>query len=149
MTQIPQTVLNRIGGAIAMLREITQRLEESRALDARFGGAGRYESEAHTNRFGDISWSLTVLRKFEAEARARGIDPTSVYDGFGGVPEVSLSPAAQTYATRQMLNELLDWAASMGGFDSAVWDRAREFRDRLFPAEPRARVKSGTKGTKN
>lgn len=149
MTQIPKTVLKRVGGAIAMLHEITQRLNESRALDARFGGAGRYESEAHANRASDISWSLTVLRKFEAEARARGIDPAPVYGGFGGVPDVSLSPAAQNYAARQVLNELLDWATSMRGFDSPVWIRTRELRDRLFPAEPRASVTSGAKATKN
>jgi hypothetical protein len=37
------------------------------------------------------------------------------------------------YETRQILNDLLEWAARMGGFDSPVWERARVFRDRLFP----------------
>jgi hypothetical protein len=34
---------------------------------------------------------------------------------------------------RTMLNDLLEWAARMGGFDSPVWMRARVFRDRLLP----------------
>lgn len=37
------------------------------------------------------------------------------------------------FETRQILNDLLEWEASMGGFDSPVWMRARVFRDRLFP----------------
>jgi hypothetical protein len=86
MTQIPQTVLDRVGGAIARLHEIRQRLDESRALDERFGGAGRYESEAHTNRADDISWALAVLAKFEAAAGAKGFETGPIYAGFGGVP---------------------------------------------------------------
>jgi len=37
------------------------------------------------------------------------------------------------YETRQILNDLLEWAAQQGGFNSPVWERARVFRDRLFP----------------
>jgi hypothetical protein len=97
MTQVPQTVLDRVGGAIARLHEIRQRLDESRALDERFGGAGRYESEAHANRAGDMSWALLVLAKFEASAGAKGIETGPIYAGFGGVPDLSLSPVAQSY----------------------------------------------------
>jgi hypothetical protein len=97
MTQIPQTVLDRVGGAIARLHEIRQRLDESRALDERFGGAGRYESEAHTNRADDISWALAVLAKFEAAAGAKGFETGPIYAGFGGVPDLTLSPVAQSY----------------------------------------------------
>jgi hypothetical protein len=39
------------------------------------------------------------------------------------------------YETRQILNDLLEWAAQMGGFDSPVWDRAHAFRDGLFPKD--------------
>jgi hypothetical protein len=97
MTQIPERILNQVAGAISGLHEIAQRLAESRALDQRFGGAGRYESEAYANRAGDIACCRAVLEKFEAAAGAKGIETGTIYAGFGGVPELCLSPVAQSY----------------------------------------------------
>src|SRR5439155_14436990 len=39
--------------------------------------------------------------------------------------------SAGVHEMRQMLNELLEWEATMGGFDAEVWTRARAMRDRL------------------
>lgn len=37
--------------------------------------------------------------------------------------------------TRQILNELLEWKERTGGWDAACWQRARQYRDSLFPSE--------------
>lgn len=97
---LPKNVRDRLGNALAYLREIQEELDRTRAsLDenAKIGGGGRYEAEAWEKFKGPVGKMRDLVERFRATAREKGIDLDKVIAELGGYTDVKPSPAALAY----------------------------------------------------
>lgn len=99
-----------------------------------------------TGRSGEYRMAPDAGTPAEKEARAYYTDSLDDAIATARLTNARKQEQAAVVATdphfeaRQVLNDLLDWAAGMGGWDAPCWKRAAAYRNSLFPPEAAAPV---------
>ena len=98
--EIPERVKARVKTALEQLHSIATTLGDARKADEKFGGEGRYEYEAWSNipdREQRIRGAEELLALFRKIATGKGINPETLINELGGVPEYRLSRKAREW----------------------------------------------------
>lgn len=105
---LPTQVDVALANAVSSLQVMHEALAQGRRTDAMFGGGGRYEADAATNRCGGL------IRLFQVKAEKlavivewrdrcpRDIDFDELLSEYGELPEVWLSALGYAYLREQL-----------------------------------------------
>lgn len=96
---VPDGVRQRLTDHLAWLKRHADELQRARELDKKFGGEGRYESEAFAKY--ESQPADPFLANFRLLAKRNGIDPERAIREAGGVPDVRLSAEGKSWRADQ------------------------------------------------
>lgn len=99
LADLPSGIRDQLTHHVGWLKNHAENLERARALDKKFGGEGRYESEVHEKI--DRTNSDKFLKQFRELATKNNIDAERAIQEAGGVPDLSLSSEGQSWRDDQ------------------------------------------------
>lgn len=105
---LPTSVDVALASAVSRLQAMHEALEQGRRADAMFGGGGRYEADAASNRCGGLfglfrqkAEQLAVIERWRSRCPA-DIDFDELLAEYGDLPEVWLSVEGFAYLSEQL-----------------------------------------------
>ena len=93
--EIPESVMNRLRGAISSIQSFNEAVEAGRYLDQQHGGQGRYEFETFQNR--TVTFPKETIAWFRMESLEKGVDAEKVLEALGYVPPLEMTDAAKEW----------------------------------------------------
>ena len=92
---IPETVLDKLKGAISSIHSFNEAVEAGRYLDRQYGGQGRYEHDIFEGR--SIDSAKGTIAKFREFSPKNGVDAEQALEEFGYAPPLEMSDAAKEW----------------------------------------------------